>query len=454
MRLTVLCTYSKMLYQEHFDAPSDIELKLRDKVVLDTRRGELVGEVSALPGQVKPKRDQGVEGRVLRKATPEDLAHTSKERINVRVSDELRTARQMAKEARIDMRFLDVEETLDQTRSIFYFTAADRIDFRDLAREMGARFQRRIELRHINDREAARLTGDVGSCGTELCCKTFLVDFVPVSMKMAKNQGGSLDNNKVSGMCGRLKCCLKYEDDLYTELRKTVPRYQQPVHVKVDGKLVEGWACNVDVLNQIVKVQTDESREEFPASEVVFEPMSERAVRNWQKEYRERRRREYEERQAKRGQRRMGGAHGGDADAKKPAITEAAKEAIDAAVADVGGDANEQQDTRDGAPRSDGAKEQAPRKKSSRKRGGRKRKPAGSGEGSLSGSSKPSGESKPRASGGEARPGSDGPDGAVKKKTGRKRRRGGRGRNRGGGGDGSGPAGQSGGGAPASPPSA
>lgn len=428
MRPTVVCTYSKMLFQEHFDVPSDLELSLRDKVVLDTRRGEMVGQVAALPGQMKPKRDQGVEGRVLRKAGPEDIAHSSKEAVSHKVSDELRTARKMARDARLDMRFLDLEETLDGSRFIFYFTAPDRVDFRDLAREMGAAFQRRIELRHINDREAARLAGDVGSCGEELCCKTFLVDFVPVSMKMAKNQGGSLDNNKVSGMCGRLKCCLKYEDELYTELRKTVPRYQQPVHIKKDGELLEGWACNVDVLNQIVKVQLDDSREEFPASEVIFEPMSERAVRKWQKEMRERRRQEYEERKAKREQRRKGGAHGGDQKANAEAAVEAASDAIDQAAAPEEGESDKPEGKQQGS--GSGSKKK-------KKKARRKRKPQGAGGGGQSGSGSSGGGAQDSAQ-------ASGQGGPGKKK---RRRRGGRGRSRkpGGGGGPQGGGAQSGG---------
>lgn len=296
MGIPVLCSYSKMLFQEHFDVQSDMEVKVGDRVILSTRRGMEVGRVVAPPGTTKLKRTEGVAGNVLRRATREDTLQASAELIRVETGNILKTARRLVRELNLDMRFADYEETLDHAKVILYFTAENRIDFRELVRGLASALNKRIELRQIGARDVARLAGDVDICGEELCCKTFVVDFVPVSMKMAKNQGASLDNSKVSGICGRLKCCLKYEDDLYGEMRKTVPMHGQPCKV---GE-AEGFAVAVNILNQIITVQlNDGKREDHPVAEITFDPtMSERDIRDWQRDRRDRMMAEREQRMA------------------------------------------------------------------------------------------------------------------------------------------------------------
>ncbi|MCA8940617.1 MAG: hypothetical protein KDB07_12445, partial [Planctomycetes bacterium] len=208
----VLCSYSKMLLQEHFDVYDVDGLRIGDEVVLETRRGLEFGRVVAEPGATRLRRNEATAGKVLRRAAMEDKNAHRAEQVRVIKRPEIREARRFAEERGLEMTFIDLEETLDQKKLVFYFMAPNRVDFRDLVRDMATTFAKKIELRQIGDRDVARLSGDVGSCGHELCCKTFLLDFVPVTMKMAKNQGLGLDNNKISGMCGRLKCCLKYED--------------------------------------------------------------------------------------------------------------------------------------------------------------------------------------------------------------------------------------------------
>src|SRR5690606_3977835 len=126
----------------------------------------------------------------------------------------------------LPMKLADVEYTFDKQKIVFYFTAEDRVDFRDLVRELARDLKTRIELRHIQVRDQARIVGGIGVCGRELCCSTWLGEFQPISMKMAKNQNLSLNPQKISGQCGRLLCCLSYENDLYVERRK-LERQQQ-----------------------------------------------------------------------------------------------------------------------------------------------------------------------------------------------------------------------------------
>ncbi|MCK6439407.1 MAG: hypothetical protein L6Q71_04320 [Planctomycetes bacterium] len=358
MALPVLCTYSRMLLQEHFDAPNDMALKPGDNVVISTRRGTEVGRVAAQPGTTELRRDEAVAGKVLRKAAPEDMALKREELVRFRSPQALKDARRLVSELRLAMKIEDMEETLDRGKYIFYFTAEGRVDFRELVRRMGNQLGRRIELRQIGARDVARLSGDVDTCGEELCCKSFLIDFIPVSMKMAKNQDMSLDKSKVSGICGRLKCCLKYEDDLYTELRKTVPLQGQPV--KVDGK--DGWVFAVNILNQMVTVDLNGTREDFPVSAITFDRMAEREVRAFQRERWAEIQRVRDERMARRDQKKVGGAPAAPVQERPEDRDEPRGENDDPAVgeenqrhADEGAD-----DVRDDGPDGDGAENSEP----------------------------------------------------------------------------------------------
>lgn len=197
----------------YFFKPGQFQLQPGERVVVETARGiefgtVVIGERQVPPGEtVSPLRD------VIRKATPEDFARMEE---NKRRSREAFTVcEQKIAEHGLPMKLIDVEFTFDAGKALFYFTAEGRVDFRELVKDLAAVFRTRIELRQIGVRDEAKLLGGLGPCGRELCCSTWLGDFVPVSIRMAKGQNLSLNPTKISGICGRLMCCLKYEDASY-----------------------------------------------------------------------------------------------------------------------------------------------------------------------------------------------------------------------------------------------
>lgn len=281
--MLVLARYSTLRTMEYFRVPRDLTLRANDVVVLKTRRGIELGQVKSAPGdpQLGP-RDQ-IGGEVLRKPTIDD-SNQFREHRAMDVKPYRRAFKELALKHKLAMRFENAERLLSADKVVVYFSSEDRVDFRDFVREYNEALNARVELRQVGARDAARLTGDVGVCGQELCCISYIIDFVPVSMKMAKTQRISLDPGKISGQCGRLKCCLKYEDDLYNELRKNVPQEGQPV--TCDGK--DCHACNVDILGQKVTVDFgDGTREQRELSEIQFEPgWNEKDIRRYRKERR------------------------------------------------------------------------------------------------------------------------------------------------------------------------
>ncbi|MBX3460976.1 MAG: signal peptidase II [Planctomycetes bacterium] len=281
--MLVLARYSSLRTLEYFRVPRDLTLRPNDVVVLKTRRGVEMGQVKTAPGEPKlGPRDQ-VGGEVLRKPTLDD-SNLFREQKALDVRPFRRAFKELAAKHKLPMRFENAEKLLSADKVVVYFSSEDRVDFREFVREYNEALNARIELRQVGARDAARLTGDVGVCGQELCCISYIIDFVPVSMKMAKTQRISLDPGKISGQCGRLKCCLKYEDDLYNELRKNVPQEGQPV--TCDGK--ECHACNVDILGQKVTIDFgDGTREQRLIGEIQFEPgWTDKDIRRYRKERR------------------------------------------------------------------------------------------------------------------------------------------------------------------------
>ena len=176
------------------------------------------------------------------------------------------------KQHKLDMKLVDVEYTFDARKILFYFTAAERVDFRDLVKDLAVQFHTRIELRQIGVRDEARMDGGYGICGRPYCCATFLTDFSPVSIKMAKDQNLSLSPSKISGTCGRLMCCLRYEESTYEELTRGLPQ---------EGDIIEtpkgtGEVLHVNVLRQLIKVgiagkdKDDGEISEFPLSDITI----------------------------------------------------------------------------------------------------------------------------------------------------------------------------------------
>lgn len=389
----VLARYSALRTLEYFRVPRDLSLKPNDMVVLRTRRGVEMGQVKSEPGDPDLGPKDSVAGEVLRRTTMED-SQTFRAAREADFKPLRRTFRELAEKHKLPMRFESSESLLEGDKLVIYFSSEDRVDFRDFVKELGELTgQPRIELRQVGARDAARLTGDVGVCGQELCCISYIIDFVPVSMKMAKSQRISLDPNKISGQCGRLKCCLKYEDDLYNELKKTVPQEGQPV--TCDGR--ECHACGVDILRQKVTVDFgDGNREERDIAEIEFEHgWSEKDIRRYRKERRAQIRAEKEarlaERQARADRRKAPRSDSTERRQAQEAIHPARRAEDEAAPDDSPPETEQAADSPAGEGEPDGEQqgpgeggENRPRKRRRGRRRGRRKKPGSEGGGSDS----------------------------------------------------------------------
>lgn len=246
----------------YFD-PGDLQLNPQDSVLVETVRGTELGTVVLGPREVPDEKIVQPLKRVLRLATPEDLAVNAANKQRAR--EAMETARKKIAEHGLDMRLVDAEFTLDGSRLVLYFTADGRVDFRELVRDLSQTFRTRVELRQIGVRDHAKLVGGIGPCGRPLCCATFLNDFQPVSIKMAKEQNLSLNPTKISGTCGRLLCCLRFECDHYQEARSVLPQ----VGVVVITPEGEGKVTAVNPVKGTIVVELEGGQSaEFPAEEV------------------------------------------------------------------------------------------------------------------------------------------------------------------------------------------
>lgn len=248
----------------YFD-PSDLPIDKEDAVIVETARGVEYGKV------VIGKRTVGESDvvlplkRVIRVADHTD-AKLVEDNKNA-AKGAMVTCQEKIKEHQLKMKLVDVEYTFDRNKIIFYFTAEGRIDFRELVKDLAGIFRTRIELRQIGVRDEAKMLGGIGPCGRILCCSSFLGDFEPVSIKMAKDQNLSLNPTKISGLCGRLMCCLKYEHDQYESGKQEMPK----VGSVVITSLGTGKVVSLNVENRLVKVQLFESGkfETMPCDDVV-----------------------------------------------------------------------------------------------------------------------------------------------------------------------------------------
>lgn len=196
----------------YFDS-EHLELQTGDAVIVETIRGIEYGLIAIGKREISEEELVLPLKKVIRKATAEDQANFTRNK--EKEVEALSLCREKVKEHGLPMRLIDVEYTFDMGKIIFYFTAEGRVDFRELVKDLAAIFKTRIELRQIGVRDEAKMLGGIGSCGRILCCKNFLGEFEPVSIRMAKEQNLSLNPTKISGICGRLMCCLKYESDQY-----------------------------------------------------------------------------------------------------------------------------------------------------------------------------------------------------------------------------------------------
>jgi len=252
--------------------PQTFELVVGAQVVVETDRGRALGTVVVPPFESDPATSHKDVKNVIRLATDEDLALAVTNRS--REKEALKFCQQRIAERNLEMKLVRAEYLFDGSKIIFYFTADGRIDFRELVKDLAHYFHTRIEMRQIGVRDEAKLVGGIGVCGRELCCCTFLTEFNPVSVKMAKEQGLALNPNKISGQCGRLLCCLSYEFETYCNLRKGMPKNGKKV--QFDGKHAE--VIDTDVLGQKLTLRFENgeritiSAEEYAAGASAKQP--------------------------------------------------------------------------------------------------------------------------------------------------------------------------------------
>ena len=253
-----------------FYLTDDDNLNISDSVVADTDKGEEIGVVAKILDVEENEELQ----KIKRIATEEDF-NIQKE-MDEKAKEALIFCKEQAKKLDLDMKVLTAEYTLDGTKLTIYFVSEDRVDFRELVKIIASKYRARIELRQIGPRDEVREYPTLGMCGKEVCCRTHLQNFDPVTIKMAKEQGLQINMSKLSGACGKLMCCLRYEEELYKENLKKLPKLGEIVRVK--GEKERGKITSVDILNLSVKVRfgiddEDEERyETYPVEKLKWTP--------------------------------------------------------------------------------------------------------------------------------------------------------------------------------------
>ena len=269
----------------YFD-PLDYDLETAMHVIVETARGVEMGTVLIPPKEVEDDKVIQPLKPVIRVATDED------EKVMERNKEKEAEAYVICKEKiakhGLEMKLVAAEYTFDNNKLLFYFTADGRIDFRELVKDLASVFRTRIELRQIGVRDETKMLGGIGICGRDICCKSYLTDFVPVSIKMAKEQNLSLNPTKISGVCGRLMCCLKNEQDTYEYLNSRLPSVGD--YVTTPGGM-KGEVQSINVLRQLVKVIVDNGEEkeliEYPVDDLQFTPKRRKDVKVTEEELKE-----------------------------------------------------------------------------------------------------------------------------------------------------------------------
>lgn len=235
----------------YFD-PLNYELDVDDYVIVETARGIEYGKVAIAVREVGENDVVLPLRKIVRPAINGDLEKVEENRQDAKKA--FTTGVGKIEEHQLDMKLVDVEYTFDRNKVVFYFTAEGRVDFRNLVKDLASIFRTRIELRQIGVRDEAKMLGGIGPCGRMLCCSTFLGDFEPVSIKMAKDQNLSLNPSKISGLCGRLMCCLKYENDDYEEAKTLMP----DIGTRVDTPEGPGKVVGLNLLERLLQVRLQE----------------------------------------------------------------------------------------------------------------------------------------------------------------------------------------------------
>lgn len=251
----------------YFFNPDNIKVKIGDNVIVETARGLEFGTVTMGPEQVEEKSVIQPLKKIIRLADEKD---TRQHKENVEKKEKaMAKCQEKVDKHGLDMKLIDVEYTFDNSKIIFYFTADGRVDFRELVKDLASVFKMRIELRQIGVRDEAKMMGGIGACGRSLCCHSWLSEFEPVSIKMAKVQNLSLNPTKISGICGRLMCCLKYENDIYMELRKGMPEVGEKIKTR-DGfaKVIEANLLENRIKVRLIEEDSKDESEMKLSSEV------------------------------------------------------------------------------------------------------------------------------------------------------------------------------------------
>jgi cell fate regulator YaaT (PSP1 superfamily) len=249
----------------YFDA-GDIELKVDDYVVVKTARGLELGRVTIAPEQVVASKVSKGLKPVVRKAEEEDIKQAQK--LEAKEAEALAECAKLIAKLKLPMKLLGAEYNLEGSRLTLFFSAGERVDFRELVRELNRRFKKKVELRQLGPRDEAKLVGGFGRCGRPLCCMNFLAELSPVSIKMAKEQDLPLNPMKISGICGRLLCCLAYESEQYHAMKGKLPKEGQRVETPMGAAVVVGG----NPLKETVWVELEsQARVELPLSKIELE---------------------------------------------------------------------------------------------------------------------------------------------------------------------------------------
>jgi len=256
----------------YYFSPSKLQVKKGDHVIVETARGVEYGSVVLSPKKVSDDEIMQPLKPVLRIATEAD--EKAQKKNHEKEKEAFKICKEKIVKHGLAMKLVETEYTFDNNKILFYFTADGRIDFRELVKDLASVFKTRIELRQIGVRDETKILGGIGICGRPLCCHTYLTEFAPVSIKMAKEQNLSLNPTKISGVCGRLMCCLKNEEEAYEELNSKLPNVGDRVET-VDG--FRGEVQTVSVLKQMVRVlittENDEKEvKDYPVEELRFKP--------------------------------------------------------------------------------------------------------------------------------------------------------------------------------------
>lgn len=256
----------------YYFSPGEFEIKSGDKVIVETARGMEFGHVVLGSRHVEDEKVIQPLKAVIRMATNEDKEREESNR--KKEKDAYRICMEKIRKHELEMKLIDVEYTFDNNKILFYFTADGRIDFRELVKDLAAVFKTRIELRQVGVRDETKIIGGIGICGRALCCHSYLSEFIPVSIKMAKEQNLSLNPSKISGVCGRLMCCLKNEEETYEYLNSKLPNVGDFVTTDDDLK---GEVHSVNVLRQTVKVivtvdKDEKEIHEYKVDQLKFKP--------------------------------------------------------------------------------------------------------------------------------------------------------------------------------------